>query len=78
MKKRLSTRIQKKLEKLKLLKIQDNHKDRYKLNTLLTEYDLMLQLLTDNDEINIEKFHNILEEKRKNAEALISKWNIQP
>ena len=74
MKKKLHERINTKIKKLQKLKIRDNSKDRYKLNILVTEYNLMLQLLNENDEIDINKFHSLLEKKKPHANELISKW----
>ena len=74
MKNNLNTRIHNKLQKLKALKVEADHSDFYKLNRFIIEYTLMLQLLTENDEIDLEKFHLILEDKKINTEELISKW----
>ena len=76
MKNNLRNRIQTKVERLKQLKIRENLKDIYKRDSLVVEYNLMLQLITENDEIDIDKFHFILNEKKTTAEELISKWNL--
>jgi len=76
MKNNLRNRIQTKVKRLKQLKIRENLKDIYKRDSLIVEYNLMLQLITENDEIDIDKFHFILNEKKTTAEELISKWNL--